>query len=242
MSPFCPACGNNMNVEDKFCRVCGGQASTGPGSATPLPSAPVGPKQTSSKAIISLVCGLLFFIPLAFVAAIVFGHLSLSEIRKSAGRLQGEGMAISGLVLGYLWLAGIPIFLIIAAIAIPNLLRARMAANESSAVASIRTINAAELTYQQSHLDTGYTCSLPDLADQINTELASGRKTGYTFELTGCAGLPAGGANTKYQLVASPLTPNQTGVRAFCSDESAVVRMDAGGSSQRCLESGIPLQ
>ena len=88
--------------------------------------------ETSVKAILSLVCGLLFFIPFLFIAAIVFGHLALSEIRKSAGRLKGEGIAIAGLVLGYIEIAGIPFLLIIAAIAIPNLLRARMAANESS--------------------------------------------------------------------------------------------------------------
>lgn len=50
--------------------------------------------------------------------------------------MKGEGLAIAGLVLGYAWIVSIPVILIIAAIAIPNLLRARMAANESSAVAA----------------------------------------------------------------------------------------------------------
>ena len=116
------------------------------------------------KAVVSLICGLLFFIPLLFIVAIVFGHLALSEIRKSAGRLKGEGLAIAGLVLGYLWIVGIPILLIVAAIAIPNLLRARMAANESSAVASVRTLVAAEAAYASAHPEQGYTCFLSDLA------------------------------------------------------------------------------
>jgi hypothetical protein len=227
-----------MNAEDLFCRVCAGQTA----GAAPVSGAPgfVGTPETSGKAIISLVCGLLFFVPLAFIAAIVFGHLSLSEIRRSAGRLKGQGMAIAGLVLGYGWFLFIPIILIIAAIAIPNLLRARMAANESSAVGSVRAINTAEITYVSRHPDIGYACSLSDLS-QIDSELASGRKNGYAFELTGCSAGAEGAGNIKYQVIAYPTARNQTGVGAFCSDESAVIRVDREGSSQKCLESGSPL-
>src|SRR3954471_20371380 len=182
MSSFCAACGNSLAPDDKFCRVCGratGQAAPAhPGMA---PLAPGASAQTSGKAIASLVCGVLFFVPMAFIAAIVFGHLALSEIRKGAGRLKGEGMAVAGLVLGYIWIAGIPIFLIIAAIAIPNVLRARMAANESAAAASLRIIETAEVTYSTNHADRGYTCYLGDLSREqlINNELASGKKFGY---------------------------------------------------------------
>ena len=180
MASFCAACGNSISANDQFCRVCGRATSA---DAPVMPSggtaaiAP-GPAETSGKAIISLVCGLLFFVPLLFVVAIICGHLGLSEIRRSAGRLKGEGMAIAGLVLGYFWIVIIPIFLIIAAIAIPNLLRARMAANEASAIASLRTLNSAEITYSQSHREAGYTCSSSDLEkDQlINRGLANGEK------------------------------------------------------------------
>src|SRR5208283_4914231 len=80
----------------------------------------VTPRQTRSMAIASLFCGLfLFAFPLS-ILAIIFGHLSVSEIRKSAGRLKGEGIAITGLVLGYVGLAIIPVILICAAIALPN--------------------------------------------------------------------------------------------------------------------------
>src|SRR5713226_7615525 len=84
----------------------------------------------------------------AAIVAVIMGHLSLSDIQKSAGRLGGKGMAIAGLVLGYLGLSFIPI-VIIAAIAIPNLLRAKMAANEASAVASLRTYNTALSRYAE---------------------------------------------------------------------------------------------
>lgn len=244
MAQVCEACGNTLAAGDKFCPICGRATAAGapiPSSiATPAP----GTAETSVKAVLSLICGLLFFIPFLFIAAIVFGHLALSEIRKSAGRLKGEGIAIAGLVLGYIEIAGIPFLLIIAAIAIPNLLRARMAANESSAVASVRTLNAAEVTYLSAHPAQGYTCSLSDLADaaSINGPLATGQKNGYAFELTGCVPATPGGANVKYQVVAYPVRLRQTGVRAFCSDESATIKVDPGGSAQTCLENGTPLQ
>jgi len=209
--------------------------------------APGAPPETSGKAIISLVSGLLFFFLPASILAVIFGHLSLSDIRNSAGRLKGEGLAIAGLILGYLGVAFIPILLIIAAVAIPNLLRARMAANESSALASVRTINVAEVTYSASHANAGYTCSLSDLSDSIDGKLASGRKHGYVFELSGCT--PGeGGAIVKYQVAAYPVTHNTTGTRAFCSDESDVIKVAAHGqvsslqSVRNCLENGSPLQ
>jgi type IV pilus assembly protein PilA len=245
MAQFCAACGNSLTAEDKFCRVCG-RATSGGSVTTPAVGAatPAANAETSSKAILSLVCGLLFFIPFLFIAAIVLGHLALSEIRKSAGRLKGEGIAIAGLVLGYIEIAGIPLILIVAAIAIPNLLRARIAANESSAIGSVRILNAAEINYTAAHTEQGYTCSLSDLADEasIKGSLATGQKNGYAFELSGCSPATDGGPNVKYQVVAYPVTVNQTGVRAFCSDESAVIKVDSGGSARACIENGSALQ
>lgn len=245
MTTFCPACGNSMDTADQFCRVCGREMprqGVAVGGATQAIA--TGPQQTSTKAVISLVSGLfIFFFPLSIVA-IIFGHLSLSEIKKSAGKLTGGGMAIAGLVLGYAGVAGIPLILIIAAIAIPNVLRARMAANESSAVASIRTLNTAESSYAQTHADAGYTCSLSDLvaAGLIDERLGSGQKTGYWFQVKGCDSETPGSAHTRYRVVTYPLVSNQTGRRAFCSDESAVIKVDSSGSGQLCLKSGSPLE
>jgi len=243
MAFTCPACGNSMEAGDRFCRVCGKTVAASP-TASPAagaPPVPTGPPETSGKAVASLVLGLLFFVPFAFIAAIVFGHIALSEIKKSAGRLTGEGMAIAGLVLGYLGVVFIPITLIIAAIAIPNLLRARIAANESSAVGSIRILNTAEISYSAQHPDVGYTCALSDLSSLVDSKLASGEKNGYVFELSGCTA-GDGGTIAKYQVVASPATENTTGTRTFCSDESAVIRVAPRGSGQDCFENGTPLQ
>lgn len=243
MSPFCSGCGNNISPEDKFCRVCGRLASAETGGTVPVaPATAAG--ETSGKAIVSLISGLFFFVFPFAILAIVFGHLSLSEIRKSAGRIKGNGVAIAGLVLGYAGIAAIPVILVVAAIAIPNFLRARIAANEASAVNGVRILNTAEMAYSENHPNDGYTCSLATLADGglFSGPLAKGQKNGYAFELNGCTPEDGNAANRHYRVVAYPLRENQTGIRAFCSNESMIVKADPGGSTQKCLERGEPLR
>ena len=137
----------------------------------------------------------------------------------------------------------VAIILIIAAIAIPNLLRARIAANESASVSAIRTVNTAEVTYATSFPNTGYSANLANLggaspctpavatACLIDNVLASAipaspGKSGYVFLVTPFAG--AGAINTAYTVGASPLTFNQSGVRNFCANEDGVIRFNAG--------------
>jgi competence protein ComGC len=244
---FCSGCGNNVSVGERFCAVCGKEVDvdSAPAPALGPPSeGTIFPAQTSGKAVASLVFGLFVFAFPLSILAVIFGHLSVSEIRKSAGRLKGEGMAIAGLVLGYVGLAIIPVILIIAAIAIPNLLRARMAANESSAAASVSTLVRAEVAYSSSHPETGFTCRLSDLADAglIDSRLASGQKDGYAFELLGCRAAADAAANTEYRVVAYPVVREQTGTRAFCSDEAAVIKFDRAGSAQDCMANKSTLQ
>jgi prepilin-type N-terminal cleavage/methylation domain-containing protein len=141
----------------------------------------------------------------------------------------------------------VAIILIIAAIAIPNLLRARMAANESSAVASVRTVTTGEITYQTAYPTTGYAPALVNLGGALgaacvpssatgclidsvlanNGNPAGSGKSGYSFA-TG-TGTVAGGVNVGYTIKAAPLTINQTGIRAFCAEEDAVIRVDPAG-------------
>jgi type IV pilus assembly protein PilA len=142
----------------------------------------------------------------------------------------------------------VAIILIIAAIAIPNLLRARIAANEASAVASIRTINTAELTYVTAYPTTGYSitlaalgpasaaaCATPvkthaclldfTLASATTTALA---KSGYYFRVA--RGTGAATPVSSYTIGAAPSAYNKTGVRLFCSIEDGVVRAKPGAS------------
>lgn len=146
----------------------------------------------------------------------------------------------------------VAIILIIAAIAIPNLLRARMAANESSAVASIRTINTSEITYNSAYPTVGYAPTLVNLggvapctpssttACLLDSVLASGTKSGYTFVAVGAGGTPA----VTYYATAVPVTLNQTGIRSFCSFEDAVIRVQPTGAaiaSEAACQSLLPL-
>ncbi len=183
--------------------------------------------------------GLCFLAFPAAVAAIILGHIARSEIRKSGGRLQGQGMALVGLIFGYVGVALIP-FLIIAAIAIPNLLRARIAANEASAVGSLRVLNTAEITYDTKHPSVGFACDLRDLgsAGLADKALAEGLKNGYKFALS-CSSLQ--GINTRYQIVAEPIVLGTTGTRAFCTDNTGVIRFESSGSGTKCLAEGTPI-
>ncbi len=144
----------------------------------------------------------------------------------------------------------VAIILIIAAIAIPNLLRARIAANESSAVASLRTINTAEISYNSSYPTVGFSATLAALSGTgasctppssataclIDSTLASGTKSGYSFALAGGSGTPV----PTYQANANPLVANQTGVRFFCSVADAVIRVSPAGAA--CAGTETPLQ
>ena len=248
MSSFCLGCGHSMSEGERFCGICGKDSQAGSSVPAVDPSVAFGlPPETSGKAIFSLVSGLLFLFPPFSIVAIIFGHLSVSEIRKSAGRLTGKGLAIAGLVLGYLGVAGF-VALMVAAF---GFWRAGQGAateksvvmNENSVVASVRTLNTAEIAYAQAHRDSGYTCSLSDLAGAwgISGELAQGKKNGYVFELQGCTATKANGPVAKYELVAYPAVAKKSGTPAFCSNESDVIRVARSGSPQECLRTGIDL-
>ena len=123
----------------------------------------------------------------------------------------------------------VAIILIIAAIAIPNLLRSKIATNESSAVASIRTITTAETTYASSW-GSGYAAVLDNLGGPAPCTAATGAtaciidgllsvapytKSGYTFAAEGNTLL--GGINNGFEVSATPVAVDVTGKRAFCS-------------------------
>jgi prepilin-type N-terminal cleavage/methylation domain-containing protein len=128
----------------------------------------------------------------------------------------------------------VAIILIIAAIAIPNLLRARISANESSAAASLRTIGTGEVSYATSYPAVGFAAALTNLGGVspcvpsaatgclIDTTLAGGTKSGYLFTAVGA--LPdANGANTQFVSNGTPNTLNTTGVKSFCGTEDNVI-------------------
>jgi|HubBroStandDraft_6_1064221.scaffolds.fasta_scaffold108170_3 type IV pilus assembly protein PilA len=117
----------------------------------------------------------------------------------------------------------VAIILIIAAIAIPNLLRSKMAANEASAVASLRTLNTSSVAYSTTYgsYPTALTQFAPaatpssTAADLVDSVLATGTKSGYTFSFSG--------NGTQYTINADPVSVS-TGQRHFYTDNSLVIR------------------
>ena len=147
----------------------------------------------------------------------------------------------------------VAIILIIAAIAIPNLLRSKMAANEASAVGSLRTLNTACVTFSTTYggvdavppsLDATVllaslvtmggegTSALPTStsAELIDNVLQTGIKTGYSFSFSAAAADSAGNVDS-YIINAAPITPGVTGIRYFYTDQTGVIRANSAGAA-----------
>jgi len=132
------------------------------------------------------------------------------------------------------------------AVNMSNLGTAHSSANEATAISALRTLTTAEITYSATYPNRGYTCSLWDLdgfgssetsehhAMLIDSGLATGKKAGYVFTVSGCTGSPA----STFKVTAVP-AESAVGARAFCSDQTAVIRYAVDGKA--CLASGKPL-
>ena len=138
----------------------------------------------------------------------------------------------------------VAIILIIAAIAIPNFLHSKIAANQSSAVGSMRSLNTACVSYSTSYglfptfltdlgpVGSGGTTSSTS-ADLIDSVLASGSKSGYTFAYT------AGTSNQSYSVTATPIIPASSGQNMYFTDQSGVIRTDASGAGATAASTPI---
>jgi prepilin-type N-terminal cleavage/methylation domain-containing protein len=135
----------------------------------------------------------------------------------------------------------VAIILIIAAIAIPNLLRSRVAANQASAIGSTRIINTAEVTYSSS-FGQGFSSTLLQLgppasgpvtmaaAGLIDSVLANGQKSGYSF--TYAPALPdTRGFYNGYRLNGNPIVPGQSGTAYYFTDQTHVIRGSTTGTA-----------
>jgi len=153
----------------------------------------------------------------------------------------------------------VAIILIIAAIAIPNLLRSRIAANQASAVGSLRTLNTAEVTYATTY-NSGYsaylgylgpapatgtpTATAAGLVDEVLSGSSAGgatattsSKSGYQFVYTPSSTDTSGKINT-YSITATPISVGTTGTNFYYTDQSGVIRQNStavAGSSDSPL-------
>jgi type IV pilus assembly protein PilA len=139
------------------------------------------------------------------------------------------------------------VILILMLVAIPSLLNMTIQAHETSALASLRAIQAAEVQYQTNFPANGYACSLSALggssssgaptaqaAQMLQSTLATGQKDGYSFNITNCT--KTTGTNnqdmfTSYEVTAVPQTVGKTGHRGFCMDMSGEIKADMAGGT-----------
>jgi prepilin-type N-terminal cleavage/methylation domain-containing protein len=149
---------------------------------------------------------------------------------RREGRRKQQGFSLIELLIV------VAIILIIAAIAIPNLLHSKMSANEASAVGSLSTLNTTCITY--STIYGGYPHTLANLgpgtpatsvaADLIDSVLATGTKSGYVFAYSPGA-TDANGNVLTYGITAEPVSVGATGTRFFFTDQSGVIRANTTG-------------
>jgi type IV pilus assembly protein PilA len=126
---------------------------------------------------------------------------------------------------------------------------AQTGGSDAMVMAAMRTLLSAEVTYATSYPTVGFTCTLSDLdgfgggqpnphqAMLVNSGLASGKRYGFVFSLSGCSETPA----TSFQLTAVP-NRSLSGRKAFCADQSAIIRSSDDGNPATCLASGTWVQ
>lgn len=138
------------------------------------------------------------------------------------------------------------VMLILMTLAVPQLLKLRKQANETSAIQSVRTIGQAELQYNSAYPANGFACSLSTLGGQPNAgaptaqaaqlippDLTTGQKAGYTFAITNCTKVTVNNQDmyTSFEITAVPQSIGKTGDRGFCSDENNTIRYDPAGGT-----------
>jgi type IV pilus assembly protein PilA len=138
------------------------------------------------------------------------------------------------------------VMLILMTLAVPQLLKLRKQANETSAVQSVRTIGQAELQYNSAYPANGFSCSLAALggdpksgapnaqaAQLLDPGLAAGQKAGYTFAITNCTKVTVNNQDmyTSYEITAVPQSIGNSGDRGYCSDANNIIRFDPAGGN-----------
>jgi len=213
-------------------------------------------QQTDGKATASLILGILSILCFGLLTglpAIILGHISRGNIEQSRGRLTGAGMALTGLILGYVSI--VSTIMIIAAIAIPNLMRARMSANESAAASTVRALNTSQVTYSTTYPEQGYARDLATLGGNCTsggtaehaclldrelgqTNCTSGvwcQKDAYRYTISSTCAPPqfdrqqqgTDNACNEYVIAATPVNSNM-GRRSYCAVSDAVIRSRFG--------------
>jgi type IV pilus assembly protein PilA len=145
---------------------------------------------------------------------------------------------------------GLTCILILMTLAIPAMQTVTRRAHQTSAIASLRILNSMEAEYNATYPDHGFACSLTalggepgsvaptaDAAQLIPSDLASGTKAGYVFEIGRCKKVTVGNKEkvTAYRIAAVPISPGHSGDIGYCTDESGQILYDPNGD-MACTE------
>ena len=167
----------------------------------------------------------------------------LSSSRQAAS--QPPGSSEAGFTLMEV-LVVIGVLLVLTIVAIPNLTGMKLEANENSAIAGLRSIYESEVKYQATYPAHGFACTLqalggrpgagaptPQQAQVLANDLASGRKSGYLFSVTGCPKNTRKDydQSTGFAISAVPQIVGKTGHRGFCIDQQGEIKADPAGGS-----------
>lgn len=200
---------------------------------------PESPKQ-KGLAIASLVLGILGAVTFGLfgigaILGLIFGIVAYRRAKRNPAQYGGEGQALAGIIISSISILMFLYIAVVAAIAVPNLMASRRAANEGAAIRALRTLSSAEATYQATVGSSASYGTMEELfrAGLIDAKLASKMNSGYRFEITVTPRSSFDPA--KYEVVATPLTYGTTGTRSFFIDESGVVR----GADRRGAEATV---
>ena len=246
-STKCVACGFVGRSDVENCKACGAPLnqpsahvpSTAPVYTTQYAQWDQPEGQQKGLAIFALILGIVSFFTFSLflvgaITGIVVSSKAMGRVRREPRQYGGRGLAIAGLVLSIVSLTSIVPILLIAAISIPNLMASYRAANEGSAIHSLRQIASAQATYQST---TNKYATLEELAVQglIDPKLGSGTKNGYKFTIE----LTTDEENVEgFAAVGIPENYRSSGIRSFYVDETSVVRAgdNHGGPSTKMDE------
>lgn len=206
----CKSCGAPLNQRSDSLPQSGGSWDESEG-------------QQKGMAVAALILGILSFMSFGLlgigaIIGIILSVKAMGRVTRDPWRYGGRSMAIAGLVLSITGLCSLVPGAIIAAIAIPNLFASYRAANEGSAIYSLRTISSAEMAYQSNFAKYG---TLEELAASglIDSTLGSGMKNGYRFTVTLDSSNPEA-----FEITSVPVTYGSSGIRSFYVDETFVIR------------------
>lgn len=212
-------------------------------------------------AIASLVIGLLAIPTLGLlvvggVVAVILGVVALVKIKKEPAAYAGTGFAIGGIIAGALSLVLIPVIGILAAIAIPSLSRAGIAANESSTIGRMRTIVSGQMAYAVSNggaydtlecLAAPASCGIDSAMGFIPPDVGAGTRAGYTVtffsgpasDRSANPAIVSPSSMDAFAVLAEPERPGTTGERVFCVDATGIVRLGPGPGASSLIVGGL---